>query len=240
MKTGKASGGVVRLHARSSIQKRTFWGLHSLIILVCIWLVFFNGLPNLGSVFGQNWTFSDPLRTRLLFGCALLYWLRHGITLFYLLTRMVEWKEVFGLISFIALFDIGLLLIGGAVFRDKPIFISWIDGIALLLLLCGSYLNSFSEIQRKWWKKKPSSKGHCYTGGLFKYALHINYFGDVVLFTGWSLLTHNIWTLALPIFMLFSFVFMHIPGLDAYLKTRYGAEFETYAATTKKLVPYIY
>ena len=51
----------------------------------------------------------------------------------------------------------------------------------------GSFLNSFSELQRKWWKARPENKGRCYTLGLFSLARNINYTGDVVLFGGWAL-----------------------------------------------------
>ena len=106
--------------------------------------------------------------------------------------------------------------------------------------MVGSYLNSFSEIQRKWWKKNSANKGHCYTEGLFSYAMHINYFGDIVLFTGWALFTYHLFTLALPLLMGIMFVFIHIPPLDHYLSQRYGNEFNEYAKKTKKLIPYIY
>ena len=70
--------------------------------------------------------------------------------------------------------------------------------------------------------------------------MHINYFGDTVLFIGWCMLTASLWALALPALMGASFIFYHIPGLDAYLAERYGAEFEEYAAETKKFVPFLY
>ncbi|MDH4021106.1 MAG: DUF1295 domain-containing protein, partial [Xanthomonadales bacterium] len=118
--------------------------------------------------------------------------------------------------------------------------ISCLDLFALGLYLSGSYLNSASEVQRKLWKKKPSSKGHCFTGGLFRYSMHMNYFGDVVLFTGWSLLTATFWTLGLPLLMLLMFMFVHIPPLDEYLAERYGEEFAVYRVRTKRLIPLVW
>ena len=89
-------------------------------------------------------------------------------------------------------------------------------------------------------KQDSANKGECYTGGLFRHSMHINYFGDIVLFTGWSLFTHATWALALPVFMAIMFAFVHIPALDAYLAKRYGDAFENYARKTKKLVPYVW
>ena len=162
------------------------------------------------------------------------------LTLFYLLNRKVAWGESIGLSLFIAFFEIGLLLIGGGLFREQALPFGWVDLFAVLLVILGSFLNSFSELQRKWWKKDPANKGHCYTQGLFRYSMHINYFGDTVLFTGWCLLSGNTGTLILPLFMALSFVFYHIPGLDTYLLTRYGQEFESYAKQTKRFIPFIY
>ena len=115
-----------------------------------------------------------------------------------------------------------------------------LDIVALVLFLFGSYLNSFSEIQRKWWKANPAHKGLCYTKGLFSYSMHINYFGDTVLFAGWCLFTHNFWVLGFPLLMGCIFIFFHIPSLNAYLATRYGEAFIIYSKKTKKFIPFIY
>ena len=116
----------------------------------------------------------------------------------------------------------------------------YLDFIALALLLFGSYLNTYSEVQRKWWKKSSANKGHCYTKGLFSASTHINFFGDTVLFMGWCIFTVNFWALGLPLFMAAMFVFFHIPSLDSYLTSRYGKEFIDYAAKTNKFIPYVY
>ncbi|MCW8925399.1 MAG: DUF1295 domain-containing protein [Xanthomonadales bacterium] len=234
------NGGIDRTHSGSRLQKAVFWGLHFVIILLCTWLVLGGGLESMASWFGWAVDWTDPVRVRILLFCAIIYFVRHGITLFYLLARRVEWGEVFGLAVFFALFEIGLLLVGGGVFRDSPIALSWLDIFALGLYLIGSFLNSASEIQRKRWKEDPSNKGRCYTGGLFKYSMHVNYFGDVVLFTGWSLLTAAIWTLGLPLLMLLMFMFVHIPPLDEYLAGRYGDEFKAYRSKTKRLIPLVW
>ena len=234
------SGGVNREHGRTFPQRLTFAGLHFIIVLFCGWLAFADGWTSLGTLFGMDWQLVDSQRTTVLFACVFLYWIRHTITVFYLLQRAIDWSEAFGLLGFMAFFEIGLLLVGGGAFRDVAIPFGTLDVAAFVLLMVGSYLNSASEIQRKWWKKSPENKGKCYTEGLFYYSMHINYFGDFVLFTGWCLFTWNYWTLLLPLFMGASFVFFHIPALDQYLAERYGSRFEEYAASTRKFIPFIY
>ena len=79
-----------------------------------------------------------------------------------------------------------------------------------------------------------------YAQGLFKYAMHINYLGDIILFTGFALLTHNLFMLIVPFLMAINFVFSYIPMMDKQLAGKYGNEFKIYAKTTKKLIPFIY
>lgn len=227
MFSSASPGGVSRGHDRSLGAKLIFASLHGALVAVCFWLAF-----------ALDW--ADPTRAKLLAACAALYFLRHLITLFVLLKRKVTLSEVLGLTAFMALFEVGFLLLGAGVLREAAVPLGWSDAVALGLILLGSWLNTGSEAQRWRWKKRPEAKGHCYTGGLFKYASHINYFGDVVLFTGWALLTMSVWAFAIPAFMAGSFISFHIPALDAYLSKRYGAEFDIYAARTAKLVPFLY
>ena len=112
--------------------------------------------------------------------------------------------------------------------------------VALILYVSGSTLNTGSEIQRKWWKNQPENKGRLYTQGLFRYAMHINYFGDELLFTGYALFTGVAWALLVPLVMVAGFVSFNIPELDKHLREHYGAEFGDYAQRTKKFVPFVY
>jgi len=232
--------GLDRSYHPSTARKIVFaLGLFAVLIF-CAWLALFEGWAAIGLLFGRTWSLADPTRARILLACAAFYWIRLMITFFYILKRKIGWDEVFGLLLYVAVIEIGLFLVGGGAFRDYPISLGWLDGIALILLLFGSFLNTFSELQRKWWKADPANKGRCYTGGLFRYSMHINYFGDVVMFTGWCLFTSNLWTLVVSLIMTLLFVFVHIPGLDAHLADKYGEEFKVYANTTRKLIPFIY
>ena len=230
----KNGGGVDRSHGRTLAQRSVFCLGHLAIVLFCFWLVG-GGLERVGGLFGRTWGFTQSGRAALLVGCAALYWARHAVTLFYLLARRVDWPEVFGLLGFFALIEIGLLLTGGGLFVETPPLFRPSDWLAMALLLTGSYLNTASETQRKLWKRDPANRGRCYTGGLFKYSMHINYFGDTVMFSGWALLTGVPWALVLPALMAAMFVGYHIPALDAYLATRYPDEFPAYARTTREV-----
>jgi len=222
------SGGIDRSHGESFGPKLVFGGLHAGVVAVCIWLAF------------GSFDWADPFRAKVLAGCALLYFLRHILTLFVLLKRRVLMSEALGLIVFMAVFEIGFLLLGAGMLSDAATSFGWLDWVGVAMVIVGSFLNSTSELQRWHWKKKPTSRGKCYTKGLFAYSMHINYFGDCVLFSGWAILAASIFAWPVPIFITASFVWFHIPALDAYLAKRYGTDFQNYAAKTAKLVPFIY
>jgi len=222
------SGGVDRGHDPSVGPKLAFSILHGLPVGVGIWLAFG----------GFDWP--DPLRARLLAALAALYFLRQVFTLFVLLQRRVQMSEVLGLVGFIALFEIGFLLLGAGAVSGVATPFGAVDWLGLALLLFGSFLNSWSEFQRWQWKRQPDAHGKCYTGGLFAYSMHINYFGDSVLFTGWAILAASAIAWPVPILITLGFVFLHIPALDAYLAQRYGDGFADYASRTPKFVPFVY
>ncbi|CAH0363734.1 unnamed protein product [Pelagomonas calceolata] len=118
-----------------------------------------------------------------------------------------------------------------------------VTAAAIVLYVVGSGFSTIGESQRYIFKKQPANKGKLMTGGLWSLTMHANYFGDTLLFTGWTLASSGLavsWTWwAVPV-MTALFVFMHIPGLDEYLADRYPKEFPKYAATTAKFVPFVY
>ncbi len=168
--------------------------------------------------------------------CLIIYVIRLFITLFVFLKRKMAWSEmllVTALMSF-ALFSFAK--VGGNSQQE----IGALDYLAIFLYASGSWINSWSEYTRYLWKKSSKNRGKIYNEGLFKYALHINYFGDIVLFTGLALLTVTFSLLLIPLAMALNFVFFIIPRLDSYLAIKYGADFKENAKTTKKLIPGIY
>lgn len=111
--------------------------------------------------------------------------------------------------------------------------------LSALFYFLGSWLNTWSELQRKWWKAKPENKGRCYTLGLFSLSRNINYLGDVVLFTGWAGVTGNWWNAWVPLVMAASFYFVHIPDKEKYLRERYREDWPEYERSVKSLIPHI-
>ena len=118
--------------------------------------------------------------------------------------------------------------------------------------VAGAFLETFSELQRRWFKKKPESLGKLYTGGLFSWAQHINFFGYTLwrtgeteprclILSGEAMLTGDLYlSAAIPAFFSFTFLTNNIPELQNRLAKKYGKLFQEYSAKTAKFVPFLY
>ncbi len=156
--------------------------------------------------------------------------------MFYLIKRKIPWEEAFSIPFAFALYYIGFAMLGYTCRTE----LGFIDDIAIALFLSGSYLNTGSELARDKWKKDPANKGKLYTIGLFRYSMHINYFGDLLWVIAYAIVTRNIYSVFIPVFLFSFFAFYNIPKLDKYLAGRYGKQFEEYSKRTKKFIPFIF
>ena len=104
----------------------------------------------------------------------------------------------------------------------------------------GSCINTLADYQRFSWKNNTANNGRLYTSGLFKFSMHINYFGDAVAYFGLALITYNIVCLCISMGMVVYFVAFEIPRLDEHLSKKYKHEFAEYSKVTKKFAPYIF
>jgi steroid 5-alpha reductase family enzyme len=205
----------------STLPRLAMVGMHLVGVLVATWLLASGPLT--------------PRRVALL-AFAWVYFARVVLTSLFFLKRKVGWEETFQVGPFLLVIQVSLAWLGA---RSAAPWTA-MDTLAVVLYALGSFLNTGSELQRKRWKTRPENEGHLYTGGLFRLSMHVNYFGDVVLFSGFALLTRSPWAWLVPAVMAAGFVFLHIPMLDRYLRGRYGDEFVEWERRTKKLVPFVY
>ena len=204
-------------------------------ILVTLWLMFAD-MPHSDTWLKQYQITGNVLRRALIASCLIIYFLRLQVTVWVFQKRKWTWTET-GIISIVmplALY--AFAKVGG----NNHQTVDAIEVIGVLLYILGSYVNTISEYNRHIWKAKSENKGRLYTGGLFRYSMHINYFGDIILFTGFSMITHKLIMIVIPSIMTMNFVFNIIPSLERYLEKKYKDEFRTYSKKTKKLIPWIY
>ena len=178
----------------------------------------------------------DPLRRDLLALGWCIYCVRVLLAEWLFLKRGISWTEALSIAVWISIIALAFAILGGR--NPRPMGIG--AGLGVVLYASGSFVHTYSELRRYIWRQRPENHERLYTDGLFRYAVHINYFGDLLLFTGFSLITGSPYTLLVPAVMLAGFVFANIPALDAHLHAKYGAAFDAYAARTKKLIPLIY
>jgi len=176
------------------------------------------------------------VRSLVLSTFGFVYMVRLNLMSRWLLPRDLALEEI----TFVTLVWIPLILASFALAAVTKNEISCAEfGFALLAYGFGSYLNTWSELQRKWWKEQPQNCGRCYTQGLFAWSRNINYLGDVILFAGWASATDAWWNVWVPVTMFLAFYFHHIPDKEKYLAQRYKEDWASYASSTKAFVPFL-
>ncbi len=180
-------------------------------------------------------TNGDFVRDSMLLACLAIYLLRVLVTIFVFFRRVMYWREALVIANIMPWCLIYTAYCGGQ--QIEPIGL--IEVIGVLFFVLGSYLNSAGEYARHRWKMNPMTAEHLYTGGLFTYVRHINYTGDILLFSGIAFVAHQFGLLMIPLGMAFFFFLVLVPLKERYLRSKYGQEFEDYAAKTKMMIPMV-
>lgn len=180
-------------HSKSTGQKCLILISLFVAITVSSFFVFSSGYRNLNF---SDFDFSQAsfLRQIILVSFVLIYPIRLFFTLFVFLKREMTWLEAFTVSIIMSSILFAHVIIGGS--KKTPF--NLIDISGLFLYIVDSYINTYSEYKRYLCKKKKENKKRLYTQGLFSYSRHINYFGDVILFTGLALITQEMRLLLIP------------------------------------------
>lgn len=162
----------------------------------------FTSADNILPLFKPYKVNGDPVRNILILSCMSIYFLRLLFTLFVFLQRKLYWGEAIVIANIMPWIFPYIAYKSG----DYTGTIGWMELIGIILFLIGSFLNTASEYFRFSWKQKKENAGQLYTGGLFKYTRHTNYFGDIVLFAGLATVAHQIQLLIIPFAMASFFI----------------------------------
>lgn len=222
--------------SKSIPQKTVIVILEIVLLWLSYWIMFGNGGYIMAHKLGIINQAAFTTRRAIIFAFSIMVFFRIGLMMFVFLKRRIPWMESIDIPFAFALYYIGFPLFALSTHQK----IDAIDYIGIGIFITGSCINTFSELLRYKWKQNPEHKGKLYTEGLFKYSMHVNYFGDVLWVSAYAILTRNWYSVIIPIFLLCFFIFYNIPKLDAHLKTRYADEYPEYARRTKKLIPFIY
>ena len=177
-------------HAPSTVVK----------LLLCAGIILGTLIPFLAEIDGNVY------RQALIISCSLIYLVRLAICMFVFVKRKIGWFEG-GLVSFL-FFMMFYLFNTSAASHAEPLGLIAFAGV--FLYVAGSCINTLADYQRSTWKRKPENKGRLYTKGLFRYSMHINYFGDSVLYIGLALITLEYVCLLVSFGIILNFVFIYV------------------------------
>jgi len=216
-------------------NKSVFSGCILIAIFAALWLMFADFATS-NTWLKQYQLSGDFVRRVLIASCLIVYFVRLQVTVWVFQKRMWTWLETITITVLMSFVIYAFAKAGG---NNRQV-VGVVEAIGIFLYLSGSYINTHSEYQRHVWKLKAENSGRLYTEGLFSLSMHINYFGDIVLFTGLAMVTHSLSMLVIPVIMALNFVFNIIPSLDRYLEKKYKDEFRDFSRKTKKFIPLIY
>ncbi|MEO9168871.1 MAG: DUF1295 domain-containing protein [Aestuariivirga sp.] len=217
-------------------QKLTLTFMELLLIAFSAWIMFGAGENFIAHIFGFQPAAALPMRRWIIFAFNVIVLLRMAFMMFVLMKRTIPWSEALSVPFAFAIYYVGYALL----VLPSRAELGALDYFAIALFVFGSYLNTGGELGRYFFKRDPANKGKLYTTGLFSYAMHINFFGDILWVSAYALITQNWWSVPIPIAIAAMFAFANVPMLDKHLAQHYGAQFSAYAARTKKLVPFIW
>lgn len=215
----------------STVQKLVILVAETLLIGVSYWVLLADGLRGVRD-FGAS---PSELRNLTLFAFNSVVFARFLLTLFVFIERAIPWEETLSVPMAFGLYLLGFPLMA----RSASVPFGAVELGGVVLFLVGSFLNTFSEHQRRRWKARAENRGKLYTRGLFSASMHVNYFGDLLWVTGYACVTHNAYAFLVPAFLFAFFYYFNVPKLDAYLRDRYGEQFSAYERRTKKLIPFV-
>jgi len=222
--------------SKSIPQKIVIHLIEILLLWLSYWILFQNGGTWVENHLNINNAVGNTDRRIIIFIFNIIIFFRLAYMMIFLLKRKIPWEESVSVPLAFALYFIGFTLFVMPI--SQPIDV--LDYFALIVFIIGCILNTGGEFLRNSWKKKPENKGKIYTEGFFKYSRHINYFGDILWVIAYALITKNLWSATVPVFLFSFFAFYNAPKLDKYLKEKYGKDYEEYAKKTKMLIPFVY
>lgn len=127
--------------------------------------------------------------------------------------------------------------------------LGWVDALGLFIWASGWALQLTADYQKWAFRNEDQNKNRFITAGVWRYSRHPNYFGEMALWFGLSLVAWNdiggddgMLAFASPLFTVFLLSFLSgIPLLEQYANRKWGKDkqYMEYKAQTSILIPWI-
>lgn len=152
--------------------------------------------------------------------------------------RQQIFTDKIGLITFLVI----LLFVG--VFYALPGYFTFINlnpitystvAVALPLYIFGSLINSAADVQKMTAKSMGAS---LVNDGIWRSVRHVNYFGDLMRYTSFSVLSGSLWAFLLP-GMIFLLYLQRIAQKEKSMTAKYP-EFTAYQQSSTRLFPWVW
>ena len=93
--------------------------------------------------------------------------------------------------------------------------LNWVDALGAAVWLAGFFFEAAGDWQLARFKADPSNKGRLFTGGVWRYTRHPNYFGDAAVWWGHYLIavaSGAWWTIYSPVLM--TYLLVRVSGVS--------------------------
>ena len=121
-----------------------------------------------------------------------------------------------------------------------PAILTPLDWLGALLWAFGLLFEAGGDAQLMAFKTNPANKGKLFTGGLWKYTRHPNYFGEALVWWGFYLIAlaaGRWWTMFSPVLM--TYLLLKVSGVAMLERTmRQKPDFEEYKRRTSAFFPW--
>jgi steroid 5-alpha reductase family enzyme len=113
------------------------------------------------------------------------------------------------------------------------------DWVAASITVLGLLIESVADFQKSQFRNDPSNRGKFINTGLWRYARHPNYFGEMLFWVGLTSFTFPAisWAWVGPIFLIF--LLLKVSGIPLLEKKYVGnKDYEEYSKRTNLLIPF--
>jgi steroid 5-alpha reductase family enzyme len=162
--------------------------------------------------------------------------------------RYKAWRDIWGrwfyLRSFLQIYVLQgaiMLCVASPIWvvmkNDNP-SLNVLDGVGVCFFIAGFLMESIADWQLSRFKANPHNKGKVMQSGLWRYSMHPNYFGEVILWWGLGLVAASVSVVGLLGSVLITLLILKVSGIPMLAqKQALNPDFKAYAQKTSVFFP---